>query len=138
MNLGRGRGIAPLANWTSVIKGHRCGIFINQTPQDPEIVPPTDKIKHMERVQTYDELPAQPRPRKPLANWTSVRLGNNSDIPTVDDISHGQLQWNMLDDNDRHRQRHNRPSEDTESVEGDPIYPDEDSSTSGLGLEDVE
>ena len=44
----------------------------------------------------------------------------------------------MLDDNDGHVQRHNRPSEDTESVEGDPIYSDEDSSTSGLGLEDVE
>ena len=72
----------------------------------------------MDRVQTYKELPAQPRPRKPLANWTSVRLGNNSNRPTADDISHGQLHWNMLDDNDGHRQRHNRPSEDTESVEG--------------------
>ena len=60
----------------------------------------------------------QPRPKKPLANWASVRLGNNSDRPTVDDISHGQLQWNMLNDNNRHGQIHNRPSEDTESVEG--------------------
>ena len=46
LNLGRGRGIAPLANSTSVIKGCRHGIFINQTPQEPEIavVPPADKI----------------------------------------------------------------------------------------------
>ena len=46
----------------------------------------------------------------------------------------------MLNDNDEHahKQRHNRPSEDTESVEGEPIYSDDDSSTSGLGLEDVE
>ena len=142
LSLGRGRGIAPLANWTSVIKGHGHGIVFNQTPQKQEIavVPPTDKIIHMESVQTYDELPAQPRPRKPLGNWTSVRLGNNSDRPTDDDISHGQLQWNMLNDNNEHghRQRHNRPSEEIESVAGEPIYSDEDSSTSGLGLEDVE
>ena len=73
-------------------------------------------------------------------NWTSVRLGNNSDRPTVNDILHRQLQWSMLNDNNKHghRQRHGRPSEETESVEGDPIYLDEDSSTFGLGLEDVE
>ena len=138
--MGRDRGIAPLTNWISVIKGCRHGIFITQTPQEPEIavVPPSDKIIHLDRVQTYEELPAQPRPRKSLANWTSVRLGNNPGRPTVDDISHGQLQWNMLDNNNGCRQTHNRPSEDTESVEGDPIYSDEDSSTSGHGLEDVE
>ena len=46
----------------------------------------------------------------------------------------------MLNDNNEHghRQRHNRPSEDTVSMEGEPIYSDDDSSTSGLGLEDVE
>ena len=46
----------------------------------------------------------------------------------------------MLDDNNEHGhgQRHNRPSEETESVEREPIYSDEDSSTSGLGLEDLE
>ena len=139
LSLGRGRGITPLANWTSVIKGHRCGILFNQTPQKPEIavVPPSDKIIHMGSVQTYDDLPAQPRPRKPLAYWTSVRLGNNSERPTLNDISHGQLQWNMLNEHG-HRQKHNRPSERTESVEGEPIYSDQDSSTSGLGLEDVE
>ena len=121
LSLGGGRGIAPLTNWNSVMKGHRCGIFINQTPQQPEIavVPASDKIVHTDSVQIYDELPAHPRPRKPLANWTSFRLGNNSDRPTVDDISHRQLQWNMLNDNNEHGhgQRHNRPSEETESVE---------------------
>ena len=46
----------------------------------------------------------------------------------------------MLNDYNEHGhgQRHNRPSEDTESVEGGPIHSDDDSSTSGLGLEDVE
>ena len=114
LNLGRGRGKAPLANWTSVIKGHGGSIFIEQTSQEPEIavVPPTDRTIHMNRVQTYEELPTQPSPRQPLANWTSLRLGDNPDRPTVDDISHGQLKWNMLQDNNRQRQRHNRPSED--------------------------
>ena len=32
----------------------------------------------------------------------------------------------------------NRPSDETGSVEGDPIYSDEDGSTSGTGLEDVD
>ena len=46
----------------------------------------------------------------------------------------------MFNDNNEHghRQRHNRPSEDTESVEGEPIYSDDDSSPLGLSLEDVE
>ena len=60
LGLGRGRGIAPLANWTSVIKGCGHGIFINHTPQQQEIavVPPSDKIIHTDIVQIYDELPA--------------------------------------------------------------------------------
>ena len=32
LSLGRGSSIAPVANWTSVIKGQGCGIFINQSP----------------------------------------------------------------------------------------------------------
>ena len=46
----------------------------------------------------------------------------------------------MLNDNNEHGhgQRHIRPSEEAESVEGESIYSDKDNSTSGLGLEDVE
>ena len=145
MNLRRGRGKASLANWTSVIKGCRHGIFINQTPQESEIAvaPPmhktvyTDKIEHMDRVQIYEELPAQPRPRQPLANWTSVRLGNNPNRPTVDEITQGQQQWNMFNDN-THRQNHNRPSDETKSVVEDPVYLDGDDATSRSDLEDVQ
>ena len=82
-------------------------------------------------------MPPPVRPRQPLENWTSVRLGDNPNMPTVDEITQGQQQWNMLNDN-THGQNHNRPSDETESMEGDPIYSDEDDSTSGLGLEDVE
>ena len=64
LNLGRGRskGKAPLANWTSVVKGQGHGIIIDQTPQEPErnlaIVPPTGKILHTDSVQTYEEVPS--------------------------------------------------------------------------------
>ena len=83
LNLGRGRGKGkfPLANWTSLAKGHGCGIIngcdIPQTPpvqQEPErnlaVVPPTYKI------QTYEGDLALARTRKPLANWTWVSLDN--------------------------------------------------------------
>ena len=142
MNLGIGRGIskASQANWTSVIQGCRCGIFIHQTPQEPEIVivPPTDRIVHTDRIQTYEEMPAPVRPRHLVANWTSITLGNNPNRPTTDKIIWGQPQWNMFNDDNRQGQRHNRPSDDMESMEGDPIYSDEDGSTSEPGLEDVE
>ena len=39
------------------------------------------------------------RPRKPIANWTSVHLGNNPNRPTVDEGARGKLQWNMFSDN---------------------------------------
>ena len=150
LNLGRGRGkgTAPLANSTSVIKGHGHGIIIDQTHQEPErnlaIVPPTDKIVHTDSVQMYEGDLTLTRPRKALANWTSVSLGNKPNRPTFDEITRRQLQWNMLSDNttdNRQGQRcnghDNRPSDETESIEGDPIYCDEDSSTSVPGLEDV-
>ena len=56
----------------------------------------------MDSVQIYDELPAQPRPRKPLANWISVRLGNNLGRPTVDHIACRRLQLNILNENNEH------------------------------------
>ena len=126
----------------SMIKGCRCGIFIQQTPQEAEIaiVPPTPthKIVHTDQVQTYDKIPALVRSRHPLVNWTSFRLGDNPNRPTTDEITQGQCQWNMFNDNNTNGKSHNRPSDDTESVAGDPIYSDRDDSTSEAGLEEVE
>ena len=51
----------------------------------------------------------------------------------VDEITQGQLQWNMFNDN-MHGQNHNRPSNETESVIGDPIYLTRDDSTSRSDL----
>ena len=36
----------------------------------------------------------------------------------------------------RHEDHDNRPSDETEHVQGDPIYSDDDGSTSGPGLEE--
>ena len=153
LNLGRGRGkgIFPLGNWTSVVKGHEHGI-INENDQSQTmqqeserhlaVVEPTDRIVHTDRIQTYDEEPALARPRPPLANWSSVNLGNNPNRPTVDEITKHGPQWHIFcDDNienrpgQRHNDYHNRTSDDAESVEGDSIYSGDDSSRPGL--EDV-
>ena len=52
----------------------------------------------MDSVQTYEGDPALTG-TEPLANWTSVSLGNHPNRPTVDDITGRQLQWNMFSDN---------------------------------------
>ena len=36
-----------------------------------------DRLVTPDRVQTYDEMPVLVRPQHALANWTSVRLGND-------------------------------------------------------------
>ena len=59
---------------------HRCRLIIDQTLEEPDrnlaVVPPTDRIVYMNRVQTYEGDPTPTRPRAPLANWTYVSLGN--------------------------------------------------------------
>ena len=86
-----------------MVKGQGHRIFIYQTLKEPErnlaIVPPTDKVVHMDSVQTYEGDLTLTRPRKLLANWTSVSLGNNPNRPTVDEVTRGQCQWNMFSDN---------------------------------------
>ena len=99
------------------------------------MVPPSDKSIHTDCVQTYDKIPAPVRPRHPLANWTSVRLGDNLNRPTDQEISEGQLEWNMINDSNRQGQRHNRTSDETESAHREPIYSDD---ASEHGLEELE
>ena len=120
-----------------MIKGCGHGFLIGQTPQEPDInlavVPPIDRIVHIDRVQTYEGDPTPTRPRAPLANWTSVSLGNNPNWPTIDEMIWAKLQWNMFSDNNTdNRQVHrygdydNKLSDKTESADGGPIYSDED------------
>ena len=60
--------------------GHGCRLIINHPPQPGApmvgLVSP-DWIITPDRAQTYDEMPAPVRPQHALANWTSVRLGND-------------------------------------------------------------
>ena len=92
LNLGQGQGKGkfPLGNWTSVVKGCGCRIDQSQTPpmqQEPErniaVVALTDRIVHMNRVQTYEGDLTLSRPRNSLANWSWVDLGNNPNLPPM-------------------------------------------------------
>ena len=91
------------------------------------MVPLSGKIIHTDKLQAYDEIPAPVRPRHLLANWTSVRLGDDPNRPTVQEISEGQLQWNMFNDSNRQGQRHNKTSDEMESVNREPIHSDDGS-----------
>ena len=115
--------------------------------QEPErnlgVVAPSDRIVHKDRIQTYDKELTPARCRPALANWSSVNLGNNPKRPMVDKITKYGLQWHIFcDENTQNRpwQRcndyDNRTTDDTESVDGDSIYSDDDSSRPGL--EDVD
>ena len=91
---------------TSAVKGHGCRIDQSQTPpmqqeQDRNlaVVAPTDRIVHMDRVQTCEGDLTPSRPRNSLANWSWVGLGNNPNRPTVDKITRKQLQWNIFNYN---------------------------------------
>ena len=88
-----GRGnMAPLGSWNNISSGWGCRLNINYTPQvgipNVAVVSP-DKITHTDCVQTYDEMPAPVRPRHALANWTSIRIGNNPNRPLVNETPHG-------------------------------------------------
>ena len=94
LTFGKGK-LAPLVSGTGITIGHGCRIHIDQTApvREPTIavVPQSpDKIVYNDRVQTYDEPPAAVRPRHALANWTSVRLGNDPNRPTMTEMATGQ------------------------------------------------
>ena len=87
--------MAPLASGTGITIGCRCRIHIDQTalvrePAVAVVSPSPDKIVYNDSVQTYNEPPAAVRPRHALANWTSVRLGNDPNRPTLTEMATGQ------------------------------------------------
>ena len=97
-----GRGVmAPLANGFTMGCGHRCGhrLNINHTPQlgAPKVaMVSSDRVVTPDRVQTYDEMPAPVRPWHALANWTSVRLGNDPNTQQGNDEETGEQSQNMM------------------------------------------
>ena len=97
LTFGRGK-ISPLASGTLTI-GHRCSIPIDQTATTKEaaitFVPPSPhRIVHNDSVQIYEEPPAPVRCRHSLANWTSVRLGNDPNRHPVDEMTNGPQNYN--------------------------------------------
>ena len=137
LNLGIGRGKAPLANWTSVVKGHGCGLLrkcdITQTPpavdRNLAIVTPTD------RVQSYEGNLAPGIARKDSANWTWVRVESTRARLTNNNSRPHQRQSQRPDDNNDDRTLDDTEDHlDPDSKEGHNIPSDEEEP----GLEDLE
>ena len=101
--------MAPLASWNNITLGCGCRLNISHTPQEGTpyvaVVSP-DKIIHTDRVQMYDQMPAPVRPRHALANWTSVRLGDNPNKPMANEETGEQSQ--MIADSNTHIRGHRK------------------------------
>ena len=90
MTFGQGK-IAPLGSGT-LARGCRCGMTAIAC------VTPSHRIVHNDSIQIYEETPAPVRCRHSLANWTSVRLGNDPNNHTVDESTTGQQDFNLIID----------------------------------------
>ena len=104
--------------------GH--GIPIDQTTTTKEaaiaLVPPSPhRIIHNASMQIYEEPPAPVRPRHTLANWTSVRLGNDPNRHTVDEMTNGPHNYNLIIDS---TDQQNREINDDQSNDPELIYSD--------------
>ena len=134
VTFGRGK-IAPLASGTLTI-GCRCGTPIDQTATTKEaaiaLAPPSPhEIVHNDSMQIYEEPPAPVRPRHTLANWTSVRLGNDPNRHTVNEMTNGPQNYNLIIDS---TDQQNREIDDDQSNDPELMY----SNYSTDHLEDVQ
>ena len=120
LTFGRGN-MAPLANCFTMGHGHGrgCGLSISHPPQPgtPKVamVSP-DRIVTPDRVQTYDEMPAPVRPQHALANWTSLRLGNDPNIQKGKEGETGEQSQMIANSNTI-----DITSEDSESTDDDDL-----------------
>ena len=115
----------PLASGTLTI-GQRCGIPINQTATTKEaamaLVPPSPhRTAHNDSMQIYEEPPAPVRHRHSLANWTSVRLGNDPNRHTVDETTIGPQNYNLIIDS---TDQQNREINDDQNTDPELMYSD--------------
>ena len=109
LTFGRGK-LAPLASGASMTMGCGCRLHLHQTPpvRKPAVAvvsPSPDRVVHNECVQKYDELPVPVRPRHPLVNWTSIRLGNNPNRPTMNESETEQSTYNSVTDANEQQNR---------------------------------
>ena len=141
LTFGRGK-LVPLASGTGMTMGCRCRLHLDQTPpvREPAIAvvsPSPDRVLHNECVQTYEKLPAPVRPRHPLANWTSIRLDNKPNRPTINERETKQLTYNSVIDTNGLQNREpeqDRELDDAQSTDPDLMYSDYSSEQ----LEDLE
>ena len=87
VTFGQGK-IAPLASGTLTI-GHRCRTATTKEAAIAHVPPSLLRIVHNDSIQIYEEPPAPVRHRHSLANWPSVRLGNDPNNHTVDETTMG-------------------------------------------------
>ena len=62
------------------------------------VTPSPHRVVHNDSIQIYEEPPVQVRCRHSLANWTSVRLGNDPNNHTVDESTMGEQGFNLIID----------------------------------------
>ena len=76
---------------------------------------------HIDSIQIYEEPPAPVRHRHSLANWTSVRLGNDPNNHTVDESTMGPQHYNLIIDptDQQDREINNNQSTNPEIVYSD-------------------
>ena len=92
--------------------GCGCRLYLHQTspvkePAVTVVSPSPERVVHNECVQAYDELPSSVRQRHSLANWTSIRLGNNPNRPTMNDRETEPSTYTSLIDTNEQQNRQN-------------------------------
>ena len=114
VTFGQGK-IAPLASGTITI-GCRCGTATTKEAGIACATPSPHRIVHNNSIQIYEEPPAPGRCRHSLANWTSVRLGNDLNHQTVDETTKGPQYYNLITDpaDQQDREINNNQSTDPE------------------------
>ena len=78
------------------------------------ISPSPDRVVHNECIQMYEELPVPVRWQHSLANWTSIRLGNNPNRPTVNERETEQSTYNSLIDTNEQQNRESEQNTENE------------------------
>ena len=91
VTFGQGK-IALLGSGTLTI-GCRCGMVAIAC-----VTPSPHRVVHNDSIQIYEEPPAPVRHGHSLANWTSVRLGNDQNNHTADESTMGQQDLDLIID----------------------------------------